>query len=348
MTSEFLNKRIVITGASSGIGQACAMYYLNNGAKVALCGRDMETLKEIGKKYPGQATIIQMEICEDVAILDLKSTVVEILGGVDIFVNCAGVMFDGDVEKTFPQDFDYTVDVNLRAVFLIIKHFLSYFNGKNPSIINVSCLYGTKPQNNLTAYCMSKAGLEMLTKFAAAELASAGIRVNAVTACPVDTNFQKYVGVSDNEYDRFKERVSKNIPLGRMASADDVARAIIFLSSNRSSTITGHILKVDGGRSLTSSGWVPWRGSTNMNSRYEPDGVVPSLQINELYNSIYDKYIGGNKKEVEYPKNENDIEKLIDQSNWATRSSGAHDKVTASYKPMPSNDDYLQKFITKK
>ena len=66
-----------------------------------------------------------MEICEDVAILDLKSTVVEILGAVDSFINYAGVMFDGDVEKTFPQDFDYTVDVNLRAFFLIIKHFLS-------------------------------------------------------------------------------------------------------------------------------------------------------------------------------------------------------------------------------
>ena len=346
MTSEFLNKRVVITGATSGIGKACALYYLNNGAKVAICGRDMDTLKEIGKKYPNQASAINIDISDDMSVFDLKTSVVEVLGGVDIFINCAGVMFDGDVEKTFPQDFDYTIDVNLRSIFIIIKSFQQFY-GDKATIVNVSCLAGTRPQNNLTGYCMSKAGLEMLTKFAAAELSSTGIRVNAVTASPVDSNSQRYVGVSDNEFDRFKDRVSKNIPLGRMATVDDVARSVIFLSSTRSSTITGQVLKVDGGRSLTTSGWVPWRGSVNMNSRFEPDGVKPSLKMNELYNSIYDKYLGGSKKEVEYPKNEEDIEKLLHESNWATRSSEAHDKVLASYKPIDPNDEYLKKYTKK-
>jgi NAD(P)-dependent dehydrogenase (short-subunit alcohol dehydrogenase family) len=344
--SEFLNKNIVITGASSGIGHACAMYYLNNGAKVALCGRDIDTLTEIGKKFPGQATVIQMELCKDVSIIDLKTTVIENFGKVDILINCAGVQFDGDIEKTFPQDFDYTIDVNLRAVFLIIKSFKEFFAEK-ACIVNVSCLAGTKPMNNLTGYCMSKAGLEILTKFAAGEFASQGIRVNAVTSCPVDSNSQRYVGVSENEYQRYKERVSKNIPLGRMATPDDVARAIVFLSSNRSSTITGHIMKVDGGRSLTSSGWTAWRGSANMNGRFEADGVIPSLKLNELYNSVYDKFIGGGvRKEVEYPKSESDIEKLLNESNWATNTSEAHNKVLATYKPIDQNDEFLMKKYT--
>jgi len=338
--SEFLNKKICITGASSGIGQACAMYFLNNGAKVALCGRDIETLKKIGKKFPNQASAINLDLSDDLLIFDLKSTVVEILGGVDILINCAGVQFDGDVEKTFPQDYDYTIDVNLRAVFILLKSFKMYY-GLSASCINVSCLYGTKPQNGLTSYCISKAGVEMMTKFAAAEFAIDGVRVNAVTSCPVDTNSQRYVGVSESEYSNFKSRVSENIPLGRMANPEEIAKSIIFLASQRSDKITGQILKVDGGRSLTTSGWVPWRGMGFMNSRFEPDGMKPMLKLKD----VYSRYITSDKVNSVYPAKEEDIEKLIQESNWATRLAEAHEKVAASYKNIEPNDNYLKKFV---
>ena len=336
MASEFLNKRILITGASSGIGQACTMFFLNSGAKVALCGRDIETLKKIGKKFPNQASAIHIDLSDDMCVFDLKSTVIEILGGLDILINCAGVQFDGDLEKTFPQDYDYTVDVNLRSIYILLKSFKMYFT-KSSSIINVSSLYGSKPQNGLTGFCMSKAGVEMITKFAAAEFAIDGIRVNAVTACPVDTNCQRYVGVGENEISNFKDRVSGNIPLGRLANPDDVAKAIIFLASSRSSKITGQILKVDGGRSLTTSGWVPWRGMGNMNSRFEADGLKPMLKLKD----IYAKYTSKNETGVYFPKKEDEIEKLISDSNWATRLSEAHEKISANYKNIDANDKYL-------
>ena len=127
-------KRILITGASSGIGLSSAMYFLNSGAKVALCGRDMETLKKIGKKFPNQASVINLDLSEDLLLFDLKSTVIEILGGLDILINCAGIIFDGDVEKTFPQDYDYTVDVNLRAVYILIKSFKKVLTRKVRSV----------------------------------------------------------------------------------------------------------------------------------------------------------------------------------------------------------------------
>jgi 3-oxoacyl-[acyl-carrier protein] reductase len=333
--SEFLGKKIVITGASSGIGKACALYFLNSGAKVVLCGRDIESMKKIGCKFPDQVAAVCLDLSNDMQLFDFKSSVVEFLGKIDVFVNCAGVMFDGDLEKTFPQDYDYSFDVNLRSIFSLLLHFRKYFN-TGCSIVNVSCLNGTRPASGMISYCMTKSGLEMLTKFASAEFAEFGIRVNAVTSGAVDTNCQRYAGVTEKEYSDFKERVSKNIPLGRIAQPDDVARAIVFLASARSSKITGQILKVDGGRSLTSSGYVPWKGIKNMNARFEPDGINPSYKMKELFGN----FTGKNKPPV-YPTTEEAIEDLLNESNWSTRLSEAHEKVLASYKNIDQNDDYL-------
>lgn len=119
----FLNKVVVITGASSGIGRTLAFWYLNNGAKVALCGRDISELDRIGREFPAQALVIQMDLTDDIQCFDMKQTVVEKLGGVDILINCAGVIFAGDLEQMFPQDYDYLVDVNLRTPFLLTQFF---------------------------------------------------------------------------------------------------------------------------------------------------------------------------------------------------------------------------------
>ena len=127
-TNEFLNKRIVITGASSGIGSAVATYFLNSGATVVLVGKDVESLKIISSKFPDHSTIITCDLTSDIEIYDLKSSAIERLGMVDILINCAGIKFGGDVEKTFPQEFDYSVDVNVRSVFILIKSFEKFFS----------------------------------------------------------------------------------------------------------------------------------------------------------------------------------------------------------------------------
>ena len=343
--SEFLNKRVIITGASSGIGKACAYYFLNSGAKVVLCGRDLETLKKIGSKFPDQGAAIKVDLSGDLQLFDFKTSVIELLGGIDIIINCAGVMFDGDLEKTFPQDYDFTVDVNLRSVFALLLHFRQYL-AKGASIVNVSCLSGTRPQCGMTSYCISKAGLEMLTKFASAEFAEAGIRVNAVTSCPVDTNCHRYSGVGEEEYLKYKTRVEKSIPLGRMARPDDIAKTIIFLSSKRSAKTTGQVLKVDGGRALTSSGFIPWKGLRNMNSRFEPDGYSSTYKIKSMWSGFVGKK---DTKATVYPETEQEIDEILNQANWATRLSEAHEKVNASYKSIDQNDNYLKnKFVNKK
>ena len=208
---EFLGKNIIVTGASSGIGQSAAIFFLNCGANVILVGRDEETMKSFCKKNNFKnATIIKLDLKVDMQIYDLKSTIVERFKKIDNLINCAGIKFDGDIEKTYPQDFDYTIDINLRSNFILLRLLENYFV-KGASIINISCLYGTRPMYGVISYAMSKAGLETLTRYAAADFASSGIRINAITACPVDTNSLRYIYMNENEIDYFKTKMENNI-----------------------------------------------------------------------------------------------------------------------------------------
>ena len=343
ITNEFYMKKIVITGASSGIGSCCANYFLNCGAQVALVGRDVEGMKLIAKQYSKNATIIKCDLTQDVQVYDLKSSIVELFGSIDILINCAGLKLDSDIEKTFPQDYDYSININLRSVFLLIKN-LSKFFSPNGSIVNVSCLYGTRPMQGLISFCMAKAGLEAFTKSAAGEFASEGIRVNCISCCPLFSNSLRYAQTHEGENILMEEKMKKNVPLGRMAYPSEPAKAIVFLCSKRASSITGQIIKVDGGRNLTSSGYVHYKGYRNMNSRFEPDDeniwkkydifniftkkdndkieVVEKMSEDEL-----DKFILNKIKESNFSVNlNNDNENEENQSNNDNGNDNPEDK----------------------
>jgi 3-oxoacyl-[acyl-carrier protein] reductase len=347
LSNEFLNKKIIVTGASSGIGLTTALYFLNCGAKVILAGRDLKTMKKIcedNKFY--NAIIMKLELKDDISIYDFKTSVVERFKTIDILVNCAGVKMDGDLEKTYPQDFDYTLDVNLRSMFYLINN-LSSFMEKNSSIINMSCLYGTNPMAGMISHNVSKAGLEALTRYAAAEFSGFGIRVNAITACPVDTNSMRLMQVENSEIEKFNKNMEKNIPLGRIARPDDITKVIVFLASERSKNITGQIIRVDGGRGLTSSGYVHYRGMMNMNSRFEPDGE--KKQINNLF-GLGDLIGVKIKKKEEVPKDEKELKRFINnkikESNFSTNLSDAFASSNPSYKIVDNNDQRLtDKFL---
>ena len=336
--NEFLNKKIIVTGASSGIGLTVALYFLNCGSQVILAGQDIATMKNVCEKYHfSNATIMELHLSNDISIYDFKTSVVERFKTIDILINCAGVKFDGDVEKTYPQDFDYTLDINLRAVYYLIYN-LSGFMDKNGSIINMSCLYGTRPMCGLISYTVSKAGLEALTRYIAAEFAPIGIRVNAVTSCPVDTNSLRLVQVSDSEIEYFNKKMEKNIPLGRIARPDDITKVIAFLASNRSKNITGQIIKVDGGRALTSSGYIHYKGIRNMNTRFEPDAEKAKTWLGGLFS-----FIDGQKNKI--PTGDKELKKFIDEkikeSNFSTNLDDAH-KNNSIYKSVDINDQKLK------
>ena len=321
--SEFLNKKIVITGASSGIGLSTAIYFLNKGAKVILAGRDSTLMEKICKdnNYVN-AIIMKFDLISgDQFIIDFKTSIVEIFGKIDILINCAGIQLYGDIEKTYPQDFDYTLDLNLRSIYFLI-YSLAEFMNKNSSIINMSCLYGTRPMCGMISYTVSKAGLEGLTKYCAAEFAFHGIRVNAVSSCTVKTNALSYLNIPEKEINNYYKKMEKNIPLGRVALPSDIIKVISFLASDRSKNITGQVIKVDGGRSLTSSGYVHYKGRFNMNARVEPDGVNMLFGVKNFFNK--DKY---DENEVNQDENQliRFIEDKISESNFSKNNKNSND-----------------------
>ena len=154
-------------------------------------------------------------------------------GTLDVIVNAAGIIFEGDTERTFPHDYDYIMDLNLRAVFHITSLLFGFLEKTHGCIVNISSCFGHRPKAGSISYCMSKAGLEMLTKCCALELAPYGIRVNAVAPGTTNTNLLRYAGYSEGEYNSYLDRVKHLVPLQTIAVPDQIANAVIFLCSEK-------------------------------------------------------------------------------------------------------------------
>ena len=342
--NEFSRKNIIITGASSGVGLCSAFYFLNQNANVILACKDDASLGKICKDNNYiNAIILKVDLEKQGQIKTFIDCVTSIFTKIDILINCAGIKFDSDLLTTFSEDFDYTMNTNLRSIFILIKELKPYFS-QGSSIINMSCLYGTRPMCGFLAYSMSKAGLETLTKYAAAELAYLNIRINGISACPINTNSLRYIKVPEDEIKEFNKKMEKNIPLGRIAEGDDIVKVIIFLASKRSKKITGQIIKVDGGRSLTSSGYVHYKGMLNMNSKIEPDGEALNLdKINCFFNKneIMEKPISDKEELKKF------VENTIKKSNFSTRNMEAFYNVKNIYYPVKNNNNILSKQFLK-
>ena len=339
--SEFSKKNIIITGASSGVGLYTAIYFLNQNANVILACKDIDSIKEIcDKNHFINAIILQVDLQVQSQVRKFINCVQGIFTKIDILINCAGIKLDSDILTTFSEDFDFTMNINLRSVFILIKELKPNF-AEGASIINMSCLYGTRPICGFISYSMSKAGLETLTKYAAAEYAHLNIRINAISASPINTNSLRYIQIEKEEIKLFNKKMEKNIPLGRIAEGEDIVKVIIFLASKRSKKITGQIIKVDGGRSLTSSGYIHYKGMLNMNSKLEPDGE--KINKDKLYsvlnnkNEIMDKPIT-NKSELKQF-----VENTIKKSNFSTRNMEAFLNVKNTYYRLDNNNNILSK-----
>jgi 3-oxoacyl-[acyl-carrier protein] reductase len=344
--SEFSKKNVIITGASSGVGLYSAFYFLNQNANVILaCQDEISVIKLLEKYNFKNAYILKVDLEKLGQIKTFINYITEIFTSIDILINCAGIKLDNDILTTHSEDFDYTMNTNLRSVFILIKELRPYFS-QGASIINMSCMYGTKPMCGFISYSMSKAGLETLTKYAAAEMAYLNIRINAISACPINTNSLRYINISEKEIKEFNKKMRKNIPLGRIAEGDDIVKVIIFLASKRSKKITGQIIKVDGGRGLTSSGYVHYKGLFNMNSKIEPDKDI-ILQSGDICYNLCEKNKIMDKPITDKNELKKFVEKTIKNSNFSTRNMEAFYNVKNDYYQVENNNNLLsQKFLT--
>ena len=344
--SEFSKKNILITGASSGVGLYSAFYFLNQNANVILaCQDEISVIKLLEKYNFKNAYILKADLEKLGQIKTFINYITEIFTSIDILINCAGIKLDNDILTTHSEDFDYTMNTNLRSVFILIKELRPYFS-QGASIINMSCMYGTKPMCGFISYSMSKAGLETLTKYAAAEMAYLNIRINAISTCPINTNSLRYINISEKEIKEFNKKMEKNIPLGRIAEGDDIVKVIIFLASKRSKKITGQIIKVDGGRGLTSSGYVHYKGLFNMNSKIEPDKDI-LLQSGDICYNLCEKNKIMDKPITDKNELKKFVEKTIKNSNFSTRNMEAFYNVKNDYYQVENNNNLLsQKFLT--
>ena len=254
MDNEFRNRVVLITGATSGIGQATALRFAEAGAMVAAIGRKEDALLDTAKKIEelgGRAVPLKADLAIDTEAARVVGETVRHYGAIDVLVNAAGHISSGTIEDTTPAAWDAMLDINLRAVFRLIQEALANIIERRGNIVNVSSVTGLRAFPGVLAYCVSKAALDQLTRCAALELASKGVRVNAVNPGVVVTEIHKRGGMGEDQYAQFLERSKQTHPLGRVGQATEVAELIYFLASDRAAWITGATYSIDGGRAQT-------------------------------------------------------------------------------------------------
>src|SRR2546422_4199102 len=239
------NRVAFVTGASRGIGKACALALAEAGARVALAARQRDKLEERAaeiRSQSGEAYGAELELASDDSIKNAFATTAKEFGRIDILVNNAGITRDGLALRMKKDDWTAVLETNLTGAFRAIQQVLSgMMRERWGRIINISSVVGEAGNAGQANYAASKAGLIGLTKSLAQEMASRQITVNAVTPGFIDTDMTS--GLSPE----VKQKVLESIPLRRLGTAEDVAAAVRFLASEEAGYITGHVLSVNGG-----------------------------------------------------------------------------------------------------
>jgi 3-oxoacyl-[acyl-carrier protein] reductase len=235
--TNMTNRTAFVTGASRGIGRACAQALAEAGARVVLGARDAAKLEETAMQIPG-ATCVGIDLASHESIKEAFAKA----GKIDILVNNAGITKDGLAMRMKKDDWDAVIATNLTGAFLAIQQVLpAMLKERWGRIINISSIVGETGNPGQSNYVASKAGLIGLTKSLAQEIASRNVTVNAVAPGFVETDMT--AALSDD----VKNTLLAHIPLRRFGKVEDVAAAVRFLASEEAGYITGHVLDVNGG-----------------------------------------------------------------------------------------------------
>ncbi|MGB9029931.1 MAG: 3-oxoacyl-[acyl-carrier-protein] reductase [Acidobacteriaceae bacterium] len=243
--SSLEGKTALVTGASQGIGRACAVALAKAGARVGLAARNETKLNEVAAEIAtlgGAAAVFALDIASEESIKACAKAAVAHFGSVEILVNNAGITRDTLVLRMKRADWDDVIQTNLTGTFLMTQALLSpMLKARWGRIINISSVVGETGQAGQANYAASKAGLIGLTKSLARELASRNITANAIAPGYIETAM---TAVLDEKQ---REAMLAHIPLGRAGTDADIANAVRFLASDEAAYITGHVLDVNGG-----------------------------------------------------------------------------------------------------
>lgn len=238
LTERLKGRRIIITGAASGIGRSTAQLFAREGAAVGLLDRDKEKLLVAAEEIGGSA--FPVDITDDEAVASVIKEAAATLSGIDGVVNAAGIMFRGHAVDVSTQDWRKVIDINLTGTYNVVRSCIPWLLEENTAtVVTIASAAGLLPNSpGYTAYAASKGGVIALTKALAAELAP---KVRANTVCP---------GMVDTAMAEGHRGNVGNYALNRLADPVEIARAILFLTSPESSYVTGAALATDGGRSF--------------------------------------------------------------------------------------------------
>jgi Dehydrogenases with different specificities (related to short-chain alcohol dehydrogenases) len=255
-------KNVLVTGGSSGIGQAVAVRFGEEGANVGINylkvledARETEDMVEAVQRCKTQVEdcgvethLVQADVSNGNDVERMVQSTIDELGGIDVLVNNAGIQISSPTHETEVEEFDKVVEVNLRGAFLCAREAIRHWRAEDKPgcIINVSSVHQKIPKPKYIGYSCSKGGMQNLTRTLALEYADQGIRVNAIAPGATITPINR-AWVEDPEK---KKQVEEHIPMGRAGDADEMAAVAAFLSSKEAGYITGQTLYIDGGLTL--------------------------------------------------------------------------------------------------
>ena len=246
------NRAALITGGTSGIGEATCLLFGKEGASVAVVGRNTERGKSVAKRISdagGTAIFVQADVRKSDDCRTAVDRTLETFGRLDVLFNNAGSYYVNDVVGCTEEEWDDQVDTSLKGTFLMSKYALPHMIERGSgSIINCASGWGLVGGPKSAAYCAAKGGMVVMTKAMAIDHGPQGIRVNAI--CPGDTDTPMEREDARNQgltWDEYLERTVSQRPIARMATPEEIAFGVLYLASDESSYVTGVALPVDGG-----------------------------------------------------------------------------------------------------
>jgi NAD(P)-dependent dehydrogenase (short-subunit alcohol dehydrogenase family) len=243
---KFEGKIAVVTGGNSGIGLATAKLLRQEGAKVAISGRDQDTLSSAKNEIGGETLAVRSDVSDPADVDAFFSKVTQAFGKIDVLFANAGVAKFAPISDSPESLFDEVFDINVKGVFLTIQKALPHLNDGASIVLNTTFLneVGTP---GTSVYSASKAAVRSLARTAAAELVGRGIRVNAVSPGPIATPIYGRLGLPKEAVDAMASSILATVPMKRFGQPEEIAKTVLFLASPDASYITGVEVNVDGG-----------------------------------------------------------------------------------------------------